>query len=138
MICLDCLKSQLVPACTNDLVLGTIPDIDTDVIIYVRDVTTAKLHSFQFDINSVQIVSSGTGVVTLPMDTKFVWMQDHYYEVWVTHEDADSIEDMLTVTVDDGIGGTVLTDCINLRIAESYNQDRTLSQPVTLTLVSSE
>ena len=117
-ICLDCEKTKLIPTCTDDLILGKISDFNEDVDIYVRNVTLDQLHIFEVDENDVQIVSDGTGLVTLPMQTKNIWNASHYYEVWIIKESATDIEDRETITI-----GLITTACLNLRFSFVENQD---------------
>lgn len=129
MACLDCEKSNLVPVCTTNLTLGVITDTDTDVDIYVRNVTLNQLHIFEVDANDVQIASDANGYVVLPMSTKNIWNPSHYYEVWITKTSATHIEDRETISI-----GQVDTDCINLNLTYVTNQDSESENYSSLTL----
>lgn len=121
MACLDCEKSNLIPVCTAQLILGTVKGVDPDVEIniYVRNVTLMKLYLFDTKADcETQLVTNMDSKAILHMACNDVWNPSHYYEVWVTKKTATHIEDRETIVI-----GQVETECINLNLSRVTNQD---------------
>lgn len=112
-VCDPCTKTELVPKCLTNLVIGTIGSNGAAVYVYIHDLTTDKLTRFSE-------VSSGAGLVTLTdLDDEPDFMPSHSYELWITLQSATSIEDRENID----IGGTNYT-CLALRfedVGEAYN-----------------
>ncbi len=107
-VCDPCLKTELVPKCLTNLIIGTISSLNTAVFVYIRDLTTGKLLRFSE-------VSSGAGQVTVTgLDTEPDFMPDHSYEMWITLQTAISIEDRETITVTSSLGDVTGT-CFQIR-----------------------
>lgn len=87
-----CTRIKNVPACTNNLTLGTITDHNAAVWIYIEDLTTGRK-------KRVAGVSSNTGEVILAMDSQRFYQSGHAYEITVVLQSATSIYDTKDITV---------------------------------------
>lgn len=106
-VCVPCQKTELIPKCLTDLIIGTVSDFNEDMYIYIRDLTTLSLRRFEEQ-------SSGAGLVTLTgLDTEPDFMPSHAYELWITRADATSIEDKEDITIN-----TNVYTCLALRFID--------------------
>lgn len=126
MTCKQCTSIKEIPTCTTNLELGTIGSNNTDVFIFVSNITTG--------LNYRQAVeSSAGGVVTLIMANP---RQDFYnpnssYEVWITLATGEPI-DREDITID----GILFEDaCLNIPFT-IYADDN--NNPVTYVTVAVE
>jgi hypothetical protein len=100
MACIDCLRTKVVPACTDELILGTIEEV-APINIFVKNLSTGYIYVQQSDSTSL----SGYGSVSLDMtdpDTSF-YNPNSSYEIWVTLQD-ESNNDRLSIAVGDEDG----------------------------------
>ena len=103
-LCTPCIPTFDVPTCTTNLTIGTVTVNDTDVLVYIKDLTVDG-HPQQFDITT-----GGSGEVVIDLSQAPEFMPDHSYEVWVTLASATSIEDGLDITVQ-----SETENCVQLR-----------------------
>lgn len=102
-VCAPCQKAEDIPNCLENLEIGTISDVDTDVYIYIKDITSDNQLRFER-------TSSAAGLVTLTgLDSEDEFMPAHSYELWITLKSATSIEDRETITI-----GLDTVECIAL------------------------
>lgn len=104
-VCDPCLQTQLIPVCVTNLTIGDIAVTDTDVFIYIKDITTGRLNRFEE-------TSDGSGEVILDLTGEPDFMPDHAYELHITLKAATSIEDKELITV---LNGADPVDCLSLR-----------------------
>lgn len=100
--------------------VGNIPDADTDVYVYIKNITTGRINRFE-------ATSDGYGDITITVNVKF--NQHHLYEVTITEATATNIGDTYLITLDG-----FETCCIYFRVYPVYlagvkdtNLDATLS-----------
>lgn len=104
-VCNPCLTTDIIPVCVTSLVVGSISSLNTDVFVYVKDITTSKVVRFEE-------TTDGAGLITITgLDTEPDFMPNHSYELWVTLATATSIDDREDITVPNA--GTT-TECIAL------------------------
>ncbi len=105
MACTNCQEVTPIPQCVEDITIGAIADLTTDVYVFVKNLTTGYLHQ-------QEAVSDGAGLVildsTLP-DISF-YNENHFYELWITKQ-SETINDKLPITV---VGGATPFDCLLL------------------------
>lgn len=87
-VCSPCQKLQPIPKCAESLIVGNVGLIDTDVSVYINDLTTDKL-------TKIDTVTDFEGNVIFD---NCGLMPNHSYELWVTLLD-DNIEDKLDIEV---------------------------------------
>lgn len=109
MACTTCQTTKKIPTCTTDLVLGTTVHLDTNIYIFVRNLTTGYLHR-------ETAVTDGAGEVILDLSQPDSSFYNPYsiYEVWVTLA-TSTINEKVTVT----IGATGYT-CFTLEFDKVY------------------
>lgn len=97
MACVDCLRTKVVPACTDELVIGTIQEV-APISIFVKNLTTGYIYIQQTDSISL----SGYGSVILDMNEpdKSFYNPNSSYEIWVTLQD-DPEKERLSIAVGD-------------------------------------
>lgn len=104
MSCNECSKTDAIPTCAATLVIGTVALLNTAMYVYVKDVTTGRLHM-------QPSTSSGAGVVSLDMtlpDQTF-WIPDHHYELWMTTATSTGMDNRTDFVI-----SSTTVDCINL------------------------
>ena len=90
LICGNCRKVNDIPTCTNQIIVGTIADIDATLYIYF---VTARGQVIRLDGSS-----DGAGLVTV--DTSGLqFMSNMSYEIFITLDAAVSFEDKIDITV---------------------------------------
>jgi len=90
LICGNCRKVNDIPTCTNQVIVGTIANLNTALFIYF---VTARGQVVQLDGSS-----DGSGLVTV--DTSgFDFMSNMTYEIFITLDVAVSWEDKINITV---------------------------------------
>lgn len=113
-VCNPCLKTDILPVCTDNIVVGEISSPDTDVFVYVKDITTHRCFRFEE-------TSDNNGIVTITsLNQEPDFMQNHSYELWITLATATGIEDREDILVDNA---SETTECISLefkRTGEEY------------------
>lgn len=91
MSCSTCTKTKKLTQCVNEISIGTIAELDTEIYIYFKNVATDRVERHE-------ALSDGAGLVVL--DSSLVtFMSGMLYEVWIGLRTA-SVEDKLPVTID--------------------------------------
>lgn len=87
MHCPDCTQTLIIPACTDNLVLGIIDDVSQNIYIFANNVTTQRQQR-------QDAVSNADGVVTMDLSdpSEDFYSENHQFEVWVTLRDTNSTE----------------------------------------------
>jgi hypothetical protein len=95
-----CQESQKIPTCLEELVLGSVSELSTDIVVYIQNNTTGYTH-IQYVTTSIE------GIVTIDLTDPLpsFYNPDSYYEVKVTTR-ANSL---LPLTI-----GDTEYDCIGL------------------------
>lgn len=116
MACVDCLRTKVVPACTDELVIGTIQEV-APINIFVKNLTTGYIYIQQTDSISL----SGYGSVILDMNNpdKSFYNPNSSYEIWITLQD-DPEKERLSIAI-----GDEDTYCVAASF-EKYNGDELL------------
>ena len=104
-VCDPCLQTQLIPVCVTNLTVGDIAALNTDVFVYIEDLTTGRLTRFD-------VTTDGTGAVIIVLTDRPDFMPDHAYELHLTLATATSIEDKELITI---LNATPAVDCISIR-----------------------
>lgn len=91
MSCSTCTKTKKLTQCVNEISIGTIAEVDTEVYIYLKLVATGRVERHE-------ATSDGAGLVVLN-STDITFMSGMLYEVWVGLR-TTSVEDKLPVTID--------------------------------------
>ncbi len=93
MHCPDCTKTLLIPACTDTIVLGTIPDVSQNIYIFANNVTTGRQER-------QDAVTNADGVVTMDLSipSEDFYSENHRFEVYITLRDTNNTE-RLAITV---------------------------------------
>lgn len=119
--CLPCLKVCNVPVCSEEIIIGTIADVNTDIYIVVHNKTTGRKQyvSTQSDAGGiVTLVTSGLGL-----------MPEHSYELAVIPRPGSPC-DKYTITVGEFTGTCISVTFENAKDSEGC--------PVTFTSVELE
>lgn len=119
--CLPCLQACSVPLCTDEIIIGTIADVNTDIYILVHNKTTGRKQY-------ISSQSDGAGVVTLVTDGLGL-MAGHSYEISVIPRPGSPC-DKKTIEI-----GTSSGTCISLILEDAKDSD---GCPVTFTSVELE
>lgn len=90
-ICTPCLVAKPIPSCTQTLNIGTISDINANVRVYIQDITTGQILSFD-------TTSDGSGLVSVDLSENN-FFDNHAYEMWVTDANAE-YRDAKDITID--------------------------------------
>lgn len=101
----NCSKAQTLPSCLTALVIGEV-DTAFDYYVYMR---TATGRVDRYEAANVY----GTQLIAIEPDNLRI---NTVYEVWVTKQDADGIEDRATFTV----GETELT-CVEIEFNQVFD-----------------
>jgi len=94
MNCTTCLQSKPIPVCTEEIVIGTITDFATEVLVKIKNLSTSR-------VDYLTITSGGAGEITIA-PANFPLMA-HAYQITVVEVDNPLTEKEITV---DGEGGT--------------------------------
>lgn len=121
MNCNICNATKCIPNCFDLLVVGTIAATDTDVDLYVKDVTLGRTYKYEE-------TSSSYGQVSWNKDGFPALVPTHHYELWVTLRDA-GISANETITID----ATEVT-CLNLNVERAYDENGDLEVYPVITL----
>lgn len=70
MTCDTCLATQPIPLCISAIVLGQISDINTAVIVKIKNEATQR-------IDNIESTSNGSGIITVDVST-LEFMESHY------------------------------------------------------------
>lgn len=111
MSCNNCTATKSIPTCTTDLIIGQIEDFDTDVFVFVKNLTTG--YSLRFEATS-----EGDGTVRLDMtlvDPSF-YNPNSLYEIWITLQDEGQNQKQI-ITID-----SETFDCFNLRFNTLFDE----------------
>ncbi len=124
-VCIDtCTKTQLIPPCLTNLQVGTITSLTTAVQVYIEDIT------LQTKPVAYPVTSDGAGLVTITgLDLLPDFMPNHSYVLWVTLDDATSIEDREVITI-----ASVDYTCFQLRFEYVKNPDGTNKTYTTIAI----
>lgn len=114
-VCSECIKPQPIAKCITNLIIGTIDPQSVDVFVYITNKT--------LDEKTVRysVTSSDAGLVTVPI-TPQRFSEDHFYEIFITRADAQSI----SVKENINIGGQT-GECVNLQFKTIYQSDNTIA-----------
>lgn len=118
-ICNPCIKVKSIPKCTQSVVLGTITP-DTDVSVYVWDVTTSL-------IQTLDAASDNAGLLTVDF-SDLALLSSHAYEVWATTA-GGNYKDKLTITVGSTEGDTI---CLHVEEVKGVDGEMELFSSQTL------
>lgn len=121
-VCSECIKPQPIARCITNLIIGTITPVSTAVYVYVVDKTVDD-RTIRYEATS-----SDTGVVTIPI-TPQRFSEDHFYEIYITRADAQSI----SVKENINVGGDI-AECVNLKFKTIYKNDNTMATYTNQTL----
>mgnify|MGYP001389405015 CR=1 FL=1 len=88
-VCTPCQRTSLIPKCAQRIKIGNIALDNTEVSIYIKDISTGKT-------TQIQELSDGNGDVSFDNDCGF--MPSHSYELSITLLD-DNIDDPLEITM---------------------------------------
>ena len=110
MSCPTCTETKPIPKCVDTLIIGAIEYDNTDVYIYVENLTTGR-------IQRIDATSGISGEVELDLTDpdKEYYSPNFTYELWITLQ-TGSINDKLDVTI-----GYGLYDCFVLRFLEIFD-----------------
>ena len=109
--CADCINVCTIEKCGNDLVIGTIADVDTDVFVYADRIDGRSQKQL--------VTSDGTGKVTMDLTDP----SPHYYdaqnifEIYVTATNASNPSDRYEVTLMDG---ETTGECFNVKFFQVF------------------
>lgn len=106
-LCSPCAPIKVLPDCITNLVVGTMPAINTAFYVYIKDITTDRTERYS-------ATSSALGLLIIVVTQSF--SPAHAYEIWATTL-AGSIDDKVAIIIP-GIVGTV--DCAALKFESSY------------------
>lgn len=91
--CINCPNAKPLARCGTVIELGVISQINTDVLIYVREVSTGRIDQYQ-------TTSEADGTVAYSFSAK-TFNEDSFYEFWMTLDELyTSPEDKLSFTID--------------------------------------
>lgn len=97
-ICTPNLSTKCIPICTAYLIIGTIPNLDTPVNVYIKDITTGR-------IETLQELSDDVGQVEIDI-SDYTFSDNHSYELWITTA-SGGINDKLYITIGESSSLTV-------------------------------
>jgi hypothetical protein len=87
MSCL-CQRVKDIPVCTNSIEVGTISEIETDVFVYIKNLTT--------DAEKVlEATSDDEGLVVVDVST-FNFSKNYVYEIKITDKDGNLLDIQLS------------------------------------------
>ena len=89
-VCIPSLQTKKIPECVLDLEIGTIPDNNTNVNIFIQDITTGARFI-------EQETSDGAGLVSVDLSA-YEFSEAHSYELWITKQ-SEGIDDKLDITI---------------------------------------
>lgn len=118
-ICNPCIKTKSIPKCTQSVVLGTITP-DTDVSVYVWDVTTSL-------IQTMDAASDNAGLLAVDF-SNLALLSSHAYEVWATTL-GGNYKDKLTIMVGASEGDTI---CLHVEEVKGVDGEMELFSSQTL------
>ncbi len=99
MICNPCTKINPIPCCLDILTIGTISDIDIDVNVYIKNITTNRILILPGHADHDGLVTVGV------IDEQFASNQS--YEIWVTKASED-MNNRLNLTIGESSSITCL------------------------------
>lgn len=120
-ICNPCIQAKPIPKCTQQIELGTIEDADTNVSIYIWDVSTSLIQRIDATSDNTGLVTADTSQISL--------LASHSYEIWVTEAGA-GYKEKLTITI-----GTAANENICLRVEEVKGEDGEMELYASQTLL---
>jgi hypothetical protein len=87
-----CQESQKIPTCLDELILGSVSEVNTLVYVDIKNISTGYNYRHS-------VTTSETGVITLDLSepAPSFYNQDSYYEIYVSS--ASHI--LLPITIDD-------------------------------------
>jgi hypothetical protein len=111
MACVNCLRTNIVPACTDELIIGTIQEI-APINIFVKNLTTGFVYLQQAD--SISLYGYGSVILDMNDPDKSFYNPNSSYEIWVTLQD-DTEKERLSISV-----GDEDADCITVSFEKYY------------------
>lgn len=108
--CTECIKPKPIARCLTNLIIGTIADLNTDIDVFITNLTTERKTVFE-------VTSDGAGLVTVPIEG-FKFSENHSYEITIVKDGSDNIGEHLDITI-----GSSVSKCIQLRFDNSINVD---------------
>lgn len=87
-ICNPSVETKPIPVCTGTLTIGTIPDLNQAVKIFIEDITTGRIEKYD-------ATSSGAGVVTVDLTDAEV-SDKHTYQL---HIEKTGTQNIYAITV---------------------------------------
>lgn len=120
-VCTKCTKSKPIARCITNLIVGTISSFNTNVYVYILDLTTERIIRYS-------VTSSAAGLITVPI-TPQRFSEDHSYEIWTTLTTAAGVNVKLNITV-----GADVADCVALQFETIWANDNTIATYTNQTL----
>ena len=96
MSCLTCAITNPVPECVEQIVIGTISDVNEPIYIFIENTTTGRTTRYDE-------ISDVSGLVTL--DTSQIqFNQEFDYKIYITKQSSDSLlQELITI---DGVASS--------------------------------
>lgn len=111
MICSPALKTKTIPTCTQELVVGTIADVSSALVVAIKDITTERLEIIQGE-------SDGDGLVTIDI-SGYHFAPNHAYELWIFLA-GSNLNDKKLITVEGGDCDSQDSELIGLSFTDTY------------------
>lgn len=111
-VCNPCTYTKPIAKCLTNLVIGTIPQVNTHVKVYIVNKTLDRTIEYS-------TISAVDGKVTIPV-TPQRFSEDHSYEIRITTADAIGVNESQDITI-----GDEMADCVQLRFETILKNDNT-------------
>lgn len=98
MSCETCIQVKPIPVCISEIVIGTIADINTDVLIKLKNVSNGRI---------IFLSSSSDGAGLIALDVSEIKLTTSHYEISV--HDTDDVSILHDITI-----GGESSDCIDI------------------------
>ena len=117
-LCEPCTRLRDISFCTDEIVIGTVSEINTEYNIYFRNLGSGEIQHFT-------TTSDNDGLLTLTPPYGFAFASNTLYELWVNRIDSVPYMDELT------IDGTA-SDCFSVsffKVKDTTYESQTLQLP---------
>lgn len=123
-VCNLCLRAKTLPLCLQQLIVGNIALLATNVYLFINDITTGG-------VAAIPVTTGAAGEITVDV-SQVGFFENHTYELWVTDAGA-GFKDKQTITV-----GSDTTETICMRFEKVKDEDGENFSFLTQTITKDE
>lgn len=114
-ICAPCTKLKTISKCTDEIIIGTMPEAETGYTVYFKNLATGKIVFFSNE-------SDADNLLTIAPVYGFFLSENQAYEVWATLE-GNQIEERVEIQADGWTAYDDPTTCFAISFIRAYKSN---------------